>query len=102
MDMGSSGSRRTYKPRGAGGGRSSSRGGGTRQNRRYRPSGRGSQYNQFRHPRHHRNQQQYQHNKPIKQGDGTWYDPSTGEYFRRETLFDMLKRWFSALTGKKS
>ncbi|MFL2969711.1 MAG: hypothetical protein ACJZ63_02395 [Candidatus Poseidoniaceae archaeon] len=38
---------------------------------------------------------------PIAQGDGTWYDPNTGEYFRKESLMEMLRRWFSFFSGGK-
>lgn len=69
-------------------------------NRRYKPR-RGGSNNQgfFRSRRHGQNSNQYQ-NGPIRQGDGTWYDPDTGEYFKKETLWEMLGRWWSALTGR--
>ena len=63
--------------------------------------GRSSEFNRFNSPRHHRNSGAYipvndPHARgPIPQGDGTWYDPETGEYFRKESLGEMLKRWFS-------
>ncbi|MFL2948944.1 MAG: hypothetical protein ACJZ40_00975 [Candidatus Poseidoniaceae archaeon] len=50
--------------------------------------------------RHHQNHGGYYNDsRPIRQGDGTWYDPVTGEYFRKEGLVEMLRRWLKAITG---
>lgn len=103
--MGSSRRRRTFKPRsGSHGGGYRSR--GTSPHRRaYMPrGGHSSTFNRFQQPRHlrkyRRNQGYHPVNDPrgrapIAQGDGTWYDPESGEYFRKESLGEMLRRWFS-------
>jgi hypothetical protein len=98
--MGSSRGRRTYKPRGRGGHRT---GGTTMFNRRYKPRRENSAFNRFHQPRHQRDygMHRQRNDGPIAQGDGTWYDPNTGEYFRKESLMEMLRRWFSFFSGGK-